>query len=429
MYFGWWIVLACSVIGFWGQGISHFGFTSLLKPIASELGFSRAATSVAASIVRLEGGLVFPVVGWVIDKFGPRWMVFAGALIIGLSLMLMNFVHSLWAFYLVWGILLGTGANIGLVLPLEKTITNWFVKKRGLALSIRHMFIGLAATVIIPLIAWLISMQGWRVTCVIAGGVMWIIGLPLAWFFVKQHRPEYYGLLPDGVTTEDAAEISQVIDRGVKYATEAEEIEFTLRQAMRTRAYWLLVVAYASFSIIPPVLVIHSMPFVTDMGIDPVKAGVMIGLMSICGTPGTFIGGFVADRCKKQHLRFLHAGAYFLQIIGFTAFLLRRTLAMVYPLFILHNLSMAIVAPLTGVITARYFGRKAFGSIRGTIMMFMLPVAVLAPIYAGWVYDTTGSYTNVFIVCLSLLTFSTIVISLASPPRLSGQVTDIHKIT
>jgi sugar phosphate permease len=315
------------------------------------------------------------------------------------------------------------------MLPLEKTITNRFVKKRGLALSIRHMFIGFAATLIIPLIAWLISVQGWRVTCVIAGVVMWIIGLPLAWFFVKQHRPEYYGLLPDGATTEDTTEISQLIDTGAKYAAEVEEIEFTLRQAMRTRAYWLLVVAYASFSIIPPVLVIHAMPFVTDMGIDPVKAGVIIGLMSICGTPGTFIGGFVADRCKKQHLRFLHAGAYFLQIVGFTAFLVRRTLAMVYPLLVLHNLSMAITAPLTGVIIARYFGRKAFGSIRGTIMMFMLPVAVLAPIYAGWVYDTTGNYINVFILCAVLLTFSMIVVSLASPPRLTGQLTDINEIT
>ncbi len=356
-------------------------------------------------------------------------MVFSGALIIGLSLILMNYVNSLWSFYLVWGVLLGTGANIGLVLPLEKTITNWFVRKRGLALSIRHMFIGLAATVIIPLIAWLVSTQGWRVTCVIAGLVMWIVGMPLAWFFVKQRRPEYYGLLPDGVTTEDTVEINQVIDRGVKYATEVEEIEFTLRQAMRTRAYWLLVVAYASFAIIPPVLVIHAMPFVTDMGIDPVKAAVMIGLMSICGTPGTFIGGFVADRFKKKNLRFLQAAAYFLQIIGFTAFLLKQTLAMVYPLFIFHNLSMAITAPLTGVISARYFGRKAFGSIRGTLMMFMLPVAVLAPIYAGWVYDTTGSYITVFIVCVALLTFSTIFISLASPPKLPDQATNIYKIT
>jgi cyanate permease len=189
------------------------------------------------------------------------------------------------------------------------------------------------------------------------------------------------------------------------------------------------VVAYASFSVIAPVLIIHSVPFVTDMGIDPVKAAVIVGLMSICGTPGTFIGGFVADRFKKQHLRFLQAGAYFLQIIGFIAFLLNQTLAMVYPLLILHNLSMAITAPLTGVISARYFGRKAFGSIRATLMVFMLPVAVLAPIYAGWVFDTTGSYITVFIVCVALLALSTIVISLASPPKLTDQVTDIHKIT
>ncbi len=428
IFFGWWTVIAGGILSFWGQGFASFGFSALFKPIASELGFSRAATSVAAGISRVEGGFTAPVVGWIADKFGPRWMMFSGVLIVGLSLILMNFVNSLWAFYLVWGGLLGIGANIGFMLPLEKTITNWFVKKRGRALGIRMVFTGLAAVLMLPLVAWLVSMQGWRMTSVIGGIVMLTIGLPLAWFFVKQHRPEYYGLLPDGATTEDTVETTQMIDRGVKYATQVQEIEFTLRQVMITRAYWLLALANAGFNLVGPILIIHGVPLLTDMGIDPVKAAVMIGLMSAGVIPGAFIAGFAADRVKKQHLRFLIAGSYFLQFIGFTGFLLNQTPVMLYPVFILHHFSAGINGPLSSIIASRYFGRKAFGSIRGIMLMLMLPVAVMSPIYAGWIYDTTGSYITVFTISAVLLVISTVIILWASPPKPPTRITGINEI-
>ncbi len=428
IFFGWWTVLAGGILSFWGQGFSFFGFAALFKPVASELGFSRAVTSVAASLGRLEGGFLSPVVGWITDRFGPRWMVLSGVFILGLSLVLMNFVNSLWAFYLVWGFLLGTGVTAGTAIPIDKTITNWFVRKRGWALSVRAMFMGLAAVLMLPLVAWLVSAVGWRKACVIAGIVMWVVGLPLAWFFVKQRRPEYYGLLPDGARSEEAVGVTQMIDRGVKYASEVGEIEFTLRQALRTPAYWLLMAVTAGWNLVSPVFIIHGVPFVTDMGVDPVKAAVMIGMMSIGVIPGMFIGGFAADRVKKQHWRFIVAGAYFVQFIGIAAFLLNQTFAMLFPLFILHHFSAGVNTPLNIVMSARYFGRKAFGSIRGTAMMFMLPASVVAPIYAGWVYDTTNSYITVFMLSALLLLICAAVVLFAVPPKPPAQVTDIHKI-
>ncbi|MDO8637852.1 MAG: MFS transporter, partial [Dehalococcoidia bacterium] len=221
IFFGWWTVIGGGLLSFWGTGYYFFGFAALFKPIASELGFSRAVTSVAASIGRLEGGFEAPVVGWITDKFGPRGPVFVGIFIAGLGMMLMYFVNSLWTFYVIWGVVVGAGNNIGLTTPLIKAITDWFVKKRGLALGIRMVFVGSGGMLMLPLIAWLINTQGWRMTCVIGGVVMLLVGLPLAWFCFKPHRPEYYGLLPDGATAKEAVtETSQVIDRGVAYAAE-----------------------------------------------------------------------------------------------------------------------------------------------------------------------------------------------------------------
>ncbi|MDD5039220.1 MAG: MFS transporter, partial [Dehalococcoidales bacterium] len=188
---GWWIVLTGGLLALWGHGFHLYGFSALFKPISSELGFSRTATSVPASIGRLEGGLEAPLTGWLTDRFGPKWLVFGGVLLISVSLILMSFIHSLLSFYLIWGVMLGTGINIALTIPMDTSISNWFVKKRGLALGIKMVFSGLSGVMVLPLIAWLIASQGWRTTCFIGGVVMACVGLPLVWFSLKQHRPEY----------------------------------------------------------------------------------------------------------------------------------------------------------------------------------------------------------------------------------------------
>ena len=118
--------------------------------MSSELGFSRAETSIAAGIGRLEGGIESPLVGWITDRFGPKWIVFFGVFLIGLSLILMNYIDSLWAFYTVWGIMLGSGVNIALATPLQVAIANWFVKKRGLASSIQIGISGLSGALVLP---------------------------------------------------------------------------------------------------------------------------------------------------------------------------------------------------------------------------------------------------------------------------------------
>jgi sugar phosphate permease len=236
-------------------------------------------------------------------------------------------------------------------------------------------------------------------------------------------------MLPDGATSQDTLDTTKIVERGVKYASEVGEIEFTLRQAMRTPTYWLLMLVSAGYGLVIPVMNIHAVPLITDMGVNPLKAAVVIGAMSASNMPGMLIAGLVSDRVKKQHLRFILTGAFALQLASFLAFMLNPVLTMVYPLFIIHHFTGGIHSILNSVITPRYFGRKAFGSIRGTSMIFTLPVSILAPIYAGWVYDTTGSYVTVFTISAVLIALSAISISLAFPPKPPAQVTSIHQIT
>jgi len=403
--------------------------SALFKPIASGLGLTRTATSVAPGIGKLVNGPESLLTGWLSDRFGPKWIIIIGVFLLGLGLVLMNFINSLWALYIVWGVILGTGFSIALAVPLDTAITNWFVKKRGTALSIKWAFFGLSGVLVLPLISWLITVQGWRMTCVIGGLVMWIIGLPLVSFLLKQHRPEHYGLLPDGATVEGEVASSQMIDRGIEYTAEVEEVEFThTKQAMKTPAFWLLIVAAAGQDLVRPAMSVHCIPFLTDIGVNPLKAAGMMAIIALVSIPARLVGGVLADRVKKNYLRFLLTGAMLLQAAGMAIFLLNQTLAMIYVWFTLYGIGMGVTLMLIPIMRGRYFGRKRFGSIHGSSMLLTPPIAVVSSIYAGWVYDTSGSYIPAFTLFAALLALSAVFLFFTKPPKPPAQVADIRRI-
>ncbi len=434
IFFGWWTVLAGGILALWIAGYQTYGISALFKPISSELGFSRTAASVPGGIAKLEGGFEGPLSGWAADRFGARNVILIGVVICGLGLVLMNFINSLWAFYIVWGILLGTGNNLSTTVPVDTAIANWFVKKRGVALGTKMVFAGLSGTLALPLIAFLINQQGWRMACLIGGLVILVVGLPLAWFCFKPHRPEYYGLLPDGAIVENpitakkgAADTNQVIERGVKYAAEVQEVEFTLRQSMKTPAYWLLIVAHCVHGLVGTAITVHLIPYLTDIGIDPLQAAGMMAVMVFSSLPVRFIAGLLADRISRNQMRFVVAGGYLLQALGFAILLLNpRTISIIYVWLILYGIGMG-TSIIFGVMLGRYYGRKAYGSIRGTSMAFQAGPGMAAPIYAGWVCDTTGSYIPSFITFGAALAVATVIMSFAAPPRPPARITDIHQ--
>ena len=153
----------------------------------------------------------------------------------------------------------------------------------------------------------------------------------------------------------------------------------------------------------------------------------MMGMMSAASIPTRLLAGLVADRVRIGQLRFLLGGAYFLEAAGLTAFLLNQTIAMVYVFFILYYIGMGASLPINGAMRARYFGRKGVGSIGGTSAIIMTPLAVIAPIYAGWIFDNTGVYITAFIVFAGLLAFAAVLMSMIPPPKPPSEITDIRR--
>jgi len=430
VFLGWWTVIGGGIIALLGHGYNAYGISALFLPISKELGFNRAATSVASSIGRFQGGIEAPLTGWITDRWGAKWVIFTGVSLISLALLLMQFIHSLWAFYVVWGVMLGTGCNIALTMPMDVTISNWFVKKRGLAISIKWVFSGLSGVLIMPLIAWMINTYNWRTACTVGGVAMGVLGLPIALFLIKPRRPEYYGLLPDGarIAAEVQTNQERILEKGVQYAAEVKEVEFTLRQSLKTVSFWIMFAVQAVYGVVAPVMTIHCIPFLTDKGIDPVKAAGMMSIWVTASLPTRFIGGWVADRIKINQLRFLTALAYFLQAIGVVFFLKYQTIAIIYVWFILYGFGMGLATVVNPLIRARYFGRKALGSTQGISSMLMTPIGVLAPIYAGWIYDTTGSYMPAFIQFAALLGVASVLALFNLPPKPPAKISDVSQI-
>jgi cyanate permease len=213
-----------------------------------------------------------------------------------------------------------------------------------------------------------------------------------------------------------------MISRGVEYATSFHENEFSVKEALKTHAYWLITITYTIQLMVSGAMNIHMIPFLTDMGIELAVASGMMSLMVFASIPSRFLGGVMADRVGKQRLNLLMAAIYFLQAAGITAFLLDRGTGSIYTMIIFYGICSGASVPLLLIIIGRYFGRKAFGSIVGTSNAIRAPFAMIAPVFAGWIYDISGNYIPALILFAAASALAMSIMCLVRPPVLSPGV-------
>ncbi len=421
IYPGWLTVIASGIMNGWGWGAWGYGFGAYFQPLTEEFGWSRAQISAAYSLNRLEGGLEGPFGGYFTDKYGPRIVNFIGFFMAGLGLILMFWVNSLTMFLILWGFVVSLGFNLGMTGPLETAIANWFVKKRGLATSINRFMLAIISSQIPPIMTLILLRYGWRQAFLIAGAMTWIIGLPLTWFFVRPHRPEYYGLLPDGETREIDEEDDSLIEASQRrIADEIGEVEFTLREALRTKAFWAQTIATLLGSLVWPMVSVHQIPHLIDMGVDPVSAATALGTMVFVSAPARLVGGVLSDRVRTERLKYIRMLARGLNALGLVFLMRANSLQSVYIFTVLYGLGLGISTGSGTPIRGRFFGRKAFSTIQGTGALINLPMNIAAPIYIGWVFDKTGSYSSIFSQGVWLLVLATAVLYFYDPPKKSS---------
>ncbi len=415
VFTGWWSVLFIGIVSGLGHGFNTYGISIFFKHISAELEINRAFTSIAAGIGRLEGGITAPLVGWLSDKFGPRWIVLVGMALAAGGMVFMSRITAVWQYYVAWGCMIGLGLNIGLTVACDKSINDWFIRRRGLAQGIKFALIGVFGIVVLQVITALIEFRDWRFTCLVWGIIMFAC-IPLAYIFIKSKRPEFYGLLPDGADFSASGEKDRA-GMLASYASSFQETEYSFKQAVKTGTYWLLIIGFMVHNFISGAFNVHVYPFLTDIGIAEAAAGGMMGMMVFFTIPSRFFGGMIADKVPKNRIHLLLVAAFFFQVIGISTYLWSRSLAAVYVLLACHGLSSGAVTPLILLVVGRYFGRKSFGSILGMMIAFLAPMGLLSPFYYGWIYDNFLNYDNAFITALVLAASATVVTLFVRPPR------------
>jgi MFS family permease len=429
MFPGWSIVVAGSTLAFWGYSILTYSFGVYVNALTAEFGWTREQLSLAYSFRSFEGGLAGPFAGPAIDKWGPRAISIVGFVAFGIGQILLYYVNSLWLFYVLW-ILVAAGGNLGLNSCFNKAAATWFVKRRGFVLGIISAFQSLGAPVLVPLVTWLLYTYGWRESFLISGTVTLVVGIPLIWFFFKPKRPEYYGWLPDGkrVGEKEAVNTEVVIQKGVEYAAEMQEVEFTARQALKTRAFWILTIVSSLGGIASPVFFVHLIPFLTDKGISPMAAASMMGVEVFFAAPSRFFFGWLSDLISIKRIKYLFVLGAFIEAAGVLILIFAgNNMTWLWAFMVIEGLGFGARSGITGPLRGRYWGRKAFASIQGFLTPFTMLAGTIAPVYAGWVFDTTGSYQVAFVAvfaCMALGVIGTFFLNPPKPPKKITKVTE-----
>ena len=378
--------------------------------------------SIAFSLSRLEGGIEGVVTGPLVDRFGPRIMVRVGFTMAALGFLLMSQINSFWMFIVSYSLLLSLGMNAGLYMPLLTAVAKWFSVKRGLALGLLTTGAALGGSILVPIVAWLITGYGWRMAVVVLAIVAAVLGWAIS-FILKPHGPEYYGLRMDGKGIELAGDIANSASAPVSSKDiRVSEFSLSLREAMKTQAFWLMVIAFSFSYAVLSAVVVHEIPFIEDMGISKILAATALGAMTLMSAPGRFFGGWLAD---KWNVKYLHVIASVVSAIGLFIFSRAISMSWVWVFVVIYGLSYGFRIPLEAAMRGKYFGTKAFGSIMGYMDFFSVFGTFGGPYLAGWIFDTTDSYVVAFLIFAAMMVIAAIVVLFIKSP-IDRQLAKLH---
>ena len=413
VYYGWYIVAAAVVAQFVAVGMQGYVSGVFLKPMSQELGWSREDYANAQTIGTFVMGGLGLFVGGLIDRRGARPLMLAGAVVSGACLIALSRVETLTQFYLVRGVGVTAGAmGIG-NLVVNVTVSKWFIRGRGMAVSIAAMGVSLSGVVLTPVAQVLIDHIGWRQAWVVLGVGVWLIVLPLA--FVMRRTPEDYGLLPDG----DVPGVAPPAPKR-RHATVATEVAWTRAEAVRTPSIWLLIVAYGIANVGLGSLILHMLPFLTDNGFSTGAAAFMFSAQSWAALVAKPVWGGLMGRV---HARYLSSIAFVISaasVLGLLVAAGRQAGPVALLMLVIYGFGIGGTIPLQETVWASYFGRTHLGKIRAVAMPFTIIFSALGPKFAAHLYDRNGDYVAAFLIFASFWIAGAVLVLLARPPRRAG---------
>jgi MFS family permease len=387
IYYGWYIVAASFIILFFNSG-ARYAFGVMFKPIIGEFGWSRGTVSLVFFVNMVVFALALTIVGKVYDRFGPKWVIIVSTLLISAGFILTSFIHSVGQFFFSYGVLAAAGVA-GTAVPLMATLTSkWFDKWRGLTISLAISGNSIGQFALVPLFSLFAVSAGWRASYLYIGIIMLFVNILLAVFVIKGD-PHHLGLKPFGMK-----EKPDMVAKAAGPGGPSQDIpDYTLKQALGTRSYWLFLVIMFICGGGDYFATTHLIPMATDYGISPITAGNMLGWYGLCSLAGILVAGPAADSIGNKIPIVL---TFVLRVLLFLLVIRYKTVLSLYAFALLFGFTHLITAPLTPMLVSKLYGVTHLGILTGVVNTIHFLGAGFWTYMAGVVFDKTGSYQTAF---------------------------------
>ena len=419
VFFGWKIVAAGGVLNALAGGAYWTGFAVYFLPITRDFGLSRATTSLISSLGRLEGGFEGPLAGYLVDRLGPRKMVAFGGIMAGVGFILLGFTRSFAMFLLVYVGVLSVGMNAGFNHGIGAAINQWFVRRKGLAMSITYMGQSIGGSVITPAVAFIVLSQGWRTAAIVSGVIMVALTIPLS--FVVRGSPESVGLLPDGDAVRSDVRGNVLTERTSRFSRHITTVDFTIKEAFRTRSFWLLTMAMGLRIAATSGTNVHLVPLVVWKGQSEATGAFVVAVVAFASIHLRVFLGWVGDKWAKQKMIGITMllGAASMMILLLPGGGLWRLLVFA-ALFAFPEAVPGMAWSLVG----DFYGRKSFATLRGVANAAGSFMSAGTPVYLGWRFDSTESYRDALIPVIALYVITALIFWNLPKAKLPKRVTD-----
>lgn len=404
IFYGWKIAFAASGLQIIQAMLLHQAFGAYVAVLTIEQGWSKTSLSAASAMLSMEAALLGPALGWFLDKFGSKGVIKIGVLMFGAGFIWMSQISSLTGFYSAIAVV-AIGASMAGYFPLNVAVIQWFEKKRARALSLVGLGFAMGGA-FVPIVASSIELFGWRATAMGSGIATIAIGFPLACMFKR--RPEDFGMFVDGIDPKTQTQNSS------QTLKTAPEPDFTAKQALRTKAFWLLAAGHGIALIVVMAVNTHAINHMRiSLGYTIAQASFFIMLMTLFQVAGVLLGGYLGDKFEK---RLVAASCMLLHASGLFVLTYATDVAELVYFAVAHGLAWGLRGPFMQAIRADYFGRRAIGMIMGISAAITALGQSIGPLVAGALGDATGNYKLGFTLLSIIALFGALVFYLAKRP-------------
>ena len=412
-FFYGWVLVGVSFVTMAIGVNARTAFSLLFPPILDEFHWDRGVTAGAFSFGFLLSAAVTPCVGWVVDRRGPLLVVETGVALMGAGLLLAALIHQPWQLYLSLGALVGGGVNLLAYTGQSLYLIPWFVRRRGLALSIAFSGVGIGSVTILPWLQRMIAAAGWRTACWALGLLVLAALAPLN--LMMRRSPAELGLEPDG----GSAGATAVTSRSAAAAATAVA-NWTLRRALGTARFRWLALSYFGALFTWYAVQVHQTKDLTETGFEPSTAAWALGLVGLVAVPGQVVLGWLSDQIRREWVWTIGNGGFVVSCAALLLLPAAPTAALLWLVVLAQGTLGYGLTSVMGAIPAESFAGPRYGSIFGTLMVAAILGGAAGPWLAGSLHDWTGSYAPALWLAIGLSTLSAVAVWGGAPRRAGG---------